>query len=391
MNILKKHDMGSVEAIAEIADTSGFLYPPHGGNRRLASQISGLDPEKILDFSVSVNPLGMPDVVGRWLAESLRSLEEYPDPDCTKLKQTLSDIMGVAPQKMAVTNGSSELISLLPTLFRKGQSLLIAAPCYSEYARAFTLASVPVHTFTLNPSHQFKPDMASLFAKLRDIPDPGGIVLGSPNNPTGTMWDDGDLISLLNYCSQRNIYLIVDETFIDFSGKKHFWLDAAEADRHLILVRSLTKFYAIPGLRIGYGIMAPELVLEIENRRIPWSVNTLAQKVGAELLKCADYARQTRECVERERHSLLQRLRMFESLEIFPASANFILFRLKNGDEPEAAKLYTFLLHRGIVLRNCGNFTGLTPSFFRTAVRNRAENVALLENLEQYCFGKIVD
>lgn len=359
-------------------------YPLHGGNRKAASLLTGLREESFIDFSAGINPLGPPESVQKLLGTLLPDLMEYPDPDSSELKETLSSVLKVDQECFTITNGSTELIYILPALFGKGKSALLLQPCFSEYARALELASVPVTEINLEASKGFSVEIETFLIQISRMKNLGGIFIGHPNSPTGNLWKKEDLISLLNFCEKKEIYLIIDETFLEFAEPGYSLLDQRINSRFLILIRSMTKFYALPGVRLGYGIMSPETVKRLEAHRPPWSVNVVAQKLGNAALSDRNYPQQVRDYVRQEKNYLYQNLNNINALDVFPSDANFILFCLNKNSENDADQLYRYLLRNRILVRNCGNFSGLSPCYFRVAVKKRTENDILVSYLEEY-------
>ena len=373
---------------ANLDETAGvedhFMHAPHGGNLTAATRTTGFERSDLLDFSVNINPLGPPNCVRDICSQSLDFLKEYPDPHYGELKKNLADATGVSPDWITVGNGSTELIYLLPHLINRGKEVLIAAPCFSEYERAFQQAGISVRHFNLDPANGFSLPIDKFLFHLKQYPDLGGIVIGHPNNPTGTLLDEESFKTLSKFCARQGIFLFIDETFIDFSTPDKSFLKYSAANKYLILIHSMTKFYSLPGLRLGYGIMHPERVRKIEAHQPPWSVNGLAQAVGSALTQDKIFSEQSRNYIQLENDFLYENLKEITAIEVFASDANFILFRLPGENETQAKHFFETLLFQGIVLRNCGNFIGLDQSFFRLAVRNRKDNQLLLSRVHEY-------
>jgi threonine-phosphate decarboxylase len=360
------------------------MLAPHGGNLTPATLATGLTRQDFLDFSVNINPLGPPDCVQDICSRSIDFLGEYPDPDYGELKKVVADAVGVSTDWIAMGNGSTELIYLLPHLIAPGKEAVIVSPCFSEYERAFRQADISVRHFTLDPSDNFNLPVDQFLFQLRQYPDLGGIVIGSPNNPTGNLLAEDAFRTLSVYCEKRGIFLIVDETFIDFASPQRSFIKHIATARHLILIRSMTKFYSLPGLRLGFAIMNPESVRKLEAHQPPWSVNGLAKAIGMALVMDKKYCEQTRYFIQREKNFLYENLQKISAIEVFPSDANFILFRLLAENEDKAKHFFEAFLFQGIVLRNCANFVGLDHSFFRLAVRSRKDNRLFLSKAGKY-------
>ena len=360
---------------------SDISYPIHGGNSRLMAKASGTDPEKIIDFSASINPLSPPSYLSQLFLETPGLLQQYPDPHCSIITERISNTTGVPKDWIRVTNGSTEMIYLLPHLFNENQEVAIIDPCFSEYEKSFMAFGIQTHSVPLNASENFQANPISLFSTLDMIQKLRAIVLGNPASPTGKLY--GELLApLQEYCEERDIILIVDEAFIDFTSTQNSAWNLIKKKTNLILVRSLTKFYSIPGLRVGYGILHPEKIRQIAPRQYPWSVNSLAQTVGAEVILDKPFQEKTRSWTQNERNFMFQALNTISAIQIFPSTANFLLFRILDDSKP--MDLYRYLLSQSLLIRNCGNFKGLDETFFRISLKERQENQKLADSISYY-------
>jgi len=345
----------------------------HGGNVFAMARSLGVPPGELLDFSASINPLGMAPGVATALTANLERLLHYPDKECAELKEALAAYHGMAPAQFAVANGSTELIHLVPRAFG-GSRALIVAPAFAEYASALERCGWQIDYLVLEPGSSFALSLAALEMRLA-----GGydlLFLCNPANPTGGLLPKDEVARVLELCLASGTFLVLDEAFIDFCEEESAKALIADSERALVL-RSMTKFFAIPGLRLGYAIGAPATIAALAALQDPWSVNTAAQLAGIASLKDADYVERTRQYVAGERQRLAEALSQLPGLTVFPSRANYLLAKLENG--LSAAKLRTRLLERGVLIRNCGNFVGLDGSYFRVAVRLAEENERLVE------------
>ena len=358
-------------------------YPVHGGDPRAMAEASGIDPDKLIDFSASINPISPPGCVSQLLLETPRLLREYPDPHCTVITKNISAATGIPENWIRVTNGSTEMIYLLPHLLRERQEVAILDPCFSEYEKAFTAFGVQAHSIPLNSDTGFQADPTLLFAQLDSIQQLGAIVLGNPASPTGKLYGDF-LPHLQEYCEERATILIIDEAFIDFSSPDNSAWNLLKRNSNLILIRSLTKFYSLPGLRIGYGVLHPEKNSVIAPHQYPWSVNALAQAIGADVILDRAFQEKTRNWTLEERSFMFQALNSVREIEVFASDANFLLFRVRDGSESTGRSLYQHLLLQSLLIRNCGNFNGLDESFFRISMRERGDNLKLADSISEH-------
>jgi len=358
-------------------------YPTHGGNPQAIAKASGTNPDALIDFSASINPLSPPGCVAQLLLETPRLLREYPDPHCSVVKQRISQATGVPEDWIRVTNGSTEMIYLLPHLLREGQEVAILDPCFSEYEKSFMAFGFRPHSIALTANNGFQADPSILFPQLDAIKRLGTVVLGHPASPTGKLYSEF-LPFLQEYCESRNVILIFDEAFIDFSSLNNSAWNLLKRNPNLILIRSLTKFYSIPGLRIGYGILHPERIQQLAPYQYPWSVNALAQAVGAEVILDKAFQEKTRNWVIHERRFMFEALKSVAEIETFSSETNFFLIRIRDQGALVARGLYQHLLSQSLLIRNCGNFRGLDESFFRISLRERRENQQLLDSITEH-------
>jgi threonine-phosphate decarboxylase len=327
----------------------------------------------VLDFSASINPLGPPAGVLRALRRALGSVARYPDPGCTELTARLAALHGVEPRQVVVGNGSSELIHALPRALRVTRAA-IAEPTYTEYLRASLAAGADVdHWLAEGDDFAVEPF------------DPGGaelVWLCNPNNPTGQLWPRSVLLSWVE--SFPRTAFAVDEAFLPFRGDEAAVSVVSAVGRlpNLVVVRSLTKLYALPGLRLGFAVASPELAGRLRDQLAPWSVNALAQAAGVAALDDADFLGRTRARAEEEGDFLNRSLAgLAPTLRAVPSRAVFVLLRLR-GDE--AARLTAALRERGILVRDASNFVGLNGHHVRVAVRSPEDNRRLVGELSAW-------
>lgn len=331
-----------------------------------------------IDFSASINPLGPSKNIQQVLEAPLSAISRYPDSQSSELVQGLGDYLGVDSSRIVVTNGATELIYLLPHLLKCGQGVLALVPIFSEYLKAFKLSNIPVRTLSYEIDREFEPPMNQLTDFLKQNPGIGAVVIGHPNSPNGRLWNEEELIVLANYCEGREILLMVDETFIDFCPPGTSAMEKFRGFSNLISIRSMTKFFALPGLRLGYGVMDSKWVQKIRQFQPPWSVNGLAQAIGLSSLKDPGFIRDSRSFVRKQREFLIERLLEMPWLKAYSSETNFILFRLMGMGKTFPKRFYYQLLKDGVLLRNCGNFEGLDETYFRIGVQNSFENESLL-------------
>lgn len=341
----------------------------HGGDIRTLAHRAGCRPDELLDFSANVNPLGPPDGLRQAVSRSLGDVVDYPDPNCTALRERIEDMFSISPDRVVCGNGSTELIFALPGVLGVKRAVM-PAPCYVDYETAVKRAGVKADFILSGPETGFALDPEQLG---KNLSGKEMTIIGQPGNPSGTLCDPDMLLSIAG--GHPDTFFVVDEAFADFAEGYESLV------RHdlpnLIVLRSMTKFYAIPGLRLGYAVASSEMAGRIRGALPPWSVGSLAQAAGIGVLEDRAYAEKTRKTVSRLRESLSRALSAFGGLTVFPSAANYLLVRL-DKKALTAPVLSRRLLSRHIAIRVCDNYRGLDDTYFRVAVRTEEENRRLL-------------
>ena len=345
----------------------------HGGNLRELARACGKAEGEVVDFSANLNPLGPPEWLRAEIAAHVSALVHYPDPDCAELVAAAAQRYGVNADEVIAANGSAEILAVLPRVLGKARAV-IPVPAYIDYARSAALGGMRVECHALREEDDFQLHFEALEAVLRGDE---AVFLGRPNNPTGHVCDGAALREVAARHPQT--VFVVDEAFGDFVDG--FDSLTRERPANVAVLLSLTKAFAIPGLRLGCAVADAALARRVRELLPPWSVNTLAQAVGVAALRDADYLAQTRAFVREEREALTAELSRVPGLRVFPGEANFLLVRTA-GDAPTLAAR---LLQEGIAIRVCTNFEGLDAHFFRLAVRTREENARLCGALMRLC------
>jgi len=353
----------------------------HGGNLFAVARQLGLKPQDLLDFSASINPLGMPVGMRRAIIDQVDQLVHYPDAGAQPLKEALAAYHHVSPEQVCPANGSTELIYLLPRLV-KGERALIIAPAFSEYAHALEAAGWQVAYHCLSPSDGFALSLPLLERRLAEQYDL--LFLCNPGNPTGALCSRADIDAVQALCNDFGTMLVLDEAFIDFCGEDGSATLSVAGSGNGIVLRSMTKFYAMPGLRLGYAITDAETCQRLETVRGPWNVNALAQAAGLAALADERFREQSVAYVAEQREAMIRQLTAVTPLTPFPGGANYLLLRLPAGYA--AGELCRKMLGRGLLIRDCSTFAGLDGSFVRVAVRTPDENARLIATFaELFC------
>lgn len=338
----------------------------HGGNIHKAVR-NRKRYGKLIDFSANINPLGPPEWLRPVFSSQLEQLVHYPDPDNTEFISAVSRHTGIAEEKIVAGNGTTEI---LYTIIREipSKRVVVPVPSYVDYIRAAEMACKKVIPVALKESNEFQFDPSEF---SQNISSGDLIVLATPNNPTGNSIDRDSILQLAD--NFPDTYFLIDEAFLDFIPDVH---SVGGVRNNVFTINSMTKFYGVPGLRIGYGILPEEKAGLIRSYLVPWSVNSLAQVFGVRALGDRKYQDATRSLCNDLRSTLVSDLHEIESLRIYPSSANYLFIKLLSGNSEE---LYQHCLERSILIRKCDNYLGLEnpSSFIRIAVRTEEENKKL--------------
>ncbi len=344
----------------------------HGGNLTRLSRITGIPEDEILDFSANINPLGLPEWFRSVVSASLSKIVHYPDPDCTELVEAIAAKYEVSKDQVIVGNGSTEILHLIPRALQADRAL-VPVPSYADYAAGSAAAGLEIATFLLQENDGFRLDLSALTKHLRGREI---VFLCQPNNPTGLLFDADELRRTAT-ANPATIF-VIDEAFGPFVQK----LDSLTRNRpeNVIVLLSLTKIYAVPGLRLGCAIAGREAISSLRGIQPTWSVGAIAQAVGLAALRDTEYVAESRRYVAEQRRTIVRELESIPNITVFPGEANFLLLRIDRNDL-DAKTLARRMLADGIAIRVCDNFVGLDHRFFRIAVRTADENTRFCESL----------
>lgn len=348
----------------------------HGGNIYEASRKLLIPERKIIDFSASINSLGVSKKVRSELRRYFKYLSNYPDPDCVRLRWSLSKELNVGVEHILCGNGSTEIIYLIVRAL-KPKKILLPSPTFSEYERAINCDDVSgcrkavIKYYDLKEENNFAINVDEFISSMNGC---DMAFLCNPNNPTGLLLHSEDVLRILAAASSMPCRVVIDEAFIDFTHEQSVAAYVIN-NPNLIVIRSMTKFYALSGLRIGYGIFGAELIEEIKKIKEPWTVNTLAQRASVVALNDWVYRKKTFDLLGSEKNFLEAHI-IANGIKCFPSDTNFFLLKTEH-----ALKLEERFLLKGIIVRNCSNFKGLDNSFFRIAVKTHKDNAILIRTI----------
>ncbi len=346
----------------------------HGGNVYNAEGLA----ENWLDLSANINPLGLSEAVKSAIVNNIDSIIHYPDPEAKELKSAIAARYKINVDSIITLNGAAEFFYLFFNTFRP-KRVLIIVPSFSEYERSAIAAGCEVKYFFTDAENNFNIDFDKLI-KIVKAENIDCLVLASPNNPTGNIIDAKNILQILNIIK----FTMVDESFIDFLGDDFSIRQLVKQHKNLIVVQSLTKFFAIPGLRLGFAVADESIINRLELGKDVWNVNYLAQKAGVAALNDKVYINKTHEWIFAEKKYIVERLKKFYNVKFFNPTVNFVLIQFAT-EEIASLILNAFKVQK-ILLRNCANFVGLDGRYIRMAIRSREENcraIDLLEKLEK--------
>jgi threonine-phosphate decarboxylase len=364
-----------------------FLLPIHGGQLRQIAGRYGIPAYRLLDFSANINPAGPPRSA---LAAIQRALEDpatlgvYPDLELVELKKTIARRAGAQPENIAVANG---FVPLLEAALRslKIQNCLLPVPSFGEYRRSLENAGAVVSPYCLSPEDGFRYESVPILKALLEQ-QCDAILLANPQNPSGVLCAVGEMRLLIELAAQYGITVFLDEAFVDYCPFDSAARLAIEK-LNVIAFRSVTKFFAMPGLRIAYAVSNPSLVSAMNRFVAPWPVTSFASDAVCAALQDEAYCEESRLANEGRRLWLEQELAQLR-IATYPSSANFLLLRF--CDKVNLGLVWEkMIVEEGIVLRSCANFEGLAAGHLRIAVRSEPENQRLIRGLERVLSGLV--
>jgi threonine-phosphate decarboxylase len=335
----------------------------------------------LIDFSVSINPFGPPPAVLDTYHRAAAAIGSYPEPYAATLTAAIAASLGVAPGNVLAGNGSTQLIYLIARVLRPRRPVVVI-PAFSEFANSLLTqppAAAPVPLLLRRESH-FELEIDALDAALAGGAD--ALFLGRPNSPTAASISLAQTASIARRCAARRCWLVIDEAFIEFAEEPASATALVEHNDWLIVLRSMTKLYAIPGLRLGYLVAGHRAVAELARAHEPWSVSGPAAAVGMACLAQPDsWREENRLALRRECGYLMEQLGAIAGFEVFPSTANFLMFEVRAAPRPFAEHMRAY----GIVVRDLAALPGAGPDLYRIGARSRTDNDLLLEAARRYC------
>lgn len=343
----------------------------HGADINSAAELYGLEADKIIDFSSNINPF-IVDSMDKIVAAGVGSLQKYPDIKYRRLRKNIADYLGVGDSQVIPGNGATEIIYLL--MRNLSGRLAIINPTFSEYRKGAEIARLSVVDFVMDWKKDFKLDLDEIYRRKDEF---DSIFICNPNNPDGSV---REIKKLLEFAEKEGKLLIVDETFIEFadSEKDRSLVNMVEKSKNLFIIRAVTKFFGIPGIRLGYGISSNrELLQKMYDEKEPWTINSFADSASDFIFKEEEYIRKSKEYFSKERVCMINEINKIDGIKAFNSDANFILVRFENKNVLDVKE--NLLKRAGLLIRDASNFIGLDSSFARVAIKNHEQNIVLVD------------
>ena len=347
----------------------------HGANVDNMAKQFGKNENDIIDFSSNVNPHIISDL-GKYVLEGLEKSRSYPDINYTNLRNNISDYIKVDSELIIPGNGATEIIYLLMKSIKR--RLAILNPTFSEYGRGAKLNNLEIIDFHLKEENNFSIDLDEIQKNMDKF---DSLFICNPNNPNGKVKDLNELLDLM---IENDKLLIVDETFMEFVGEeeKYSLINKIEQTPNLFILKAVTKFFGMPGLRLGYGVTSnKQIIKNIYEYKEPWTINSFAENLSNYLFKDKEYIKSSKDYYINERKFMLEQLRKIPKLKVYDTDTNFVLIKLENG-EANSLKLELFEKYN-ILIRDASNFIGLDKSYIRVAIKSHDDNKVLIESLRK--------
>ena len=385
----------------------------HGGNIYKVFREKNI--KEILDYSSNINPYGIPEGLKKRITENLEVLERYPDPDYAELREKLAHLNNVNMSDIVLGNGATEIIFLFMKVINP-KKILIVSPTFGEYERAVKAVGtsrnsidlscsddnknienkeIEIEYFELKESDDFKLNIGNLKNQLEKKYDL--LIICNPNNPTGKFLKLAETEEILKECNKYDTKLFIDEAFIEFlaDGMKESIINTEENKKNLFVTRAFTKFFAIPGLRLGYGMyFDKELEKKISEKKEPWSVNNIAEMAGLTVLDDTEYIEKTLKWITKEKIYMYEKLNEISGIKVYETEVNFITGKIDEKLFSEGLNVKVLrekMLEQGILIRDASNFKFLDERFFRLAIKDRASNDRVIEAMKEIFRGEEVE
>lgn len=346
----------------------------HGGNLDYISNTYNIDKTKIIDFSNNINPIGTSSSIKNNIDGIYNFFNIYPDENYLELRKSIGDYTKTSFNNIVVGNGATELISILIKIINPKNSLIIL-PTYSEYEKELNKINANIEYYDIfveNKNSDFKLDINNLIKKIK--PNIDLLIFCNPNNPTGFLTKSLEVKKLLEHCKKTNTKMLLDETYVEFSVENFGATKLINDFDNLFIIRGTSKFFAISGLRLGYGITSDvALLTNIKKALIPWNVNIIAEHFGKLIFKDTEYINSSITLINNEYKRYKNFFNNISSIKMFESDTNFILFKIESNNFT-SDELFAYMIKRNILIRNLSNSKGLSKKYFRVCIQTPKHN-----------------
>jgi len=357
-------------------------FVSHGGDIWGFSRKYNIPLEEVLEFSGPINFMGPPPKAVEAVKQNARLIKFYPDPNPVEFKSAIAKYVGhnVRTENILLGNGSIELIYMITELLSKPFKAVIPVPSFSEYEKAALRLGGEIQFVKL--PQNFALEMDKIKASV--TADTKIMCICNPHSPSGTLYSKKEVIELVDFCQKKNIIFSIDENYIEFAeaGEVNTVAGMVKEYENLFVIRSVTKFYGMAGLRFGYAVAAEPLIEKLETVRQPWSINALASIATLAAFSDTEFIENTKQTIKKERANLSKKLGEIEGLQVYPSTTNFLLVKIKNR-KINSTKLKELLAKEHILIRDCCTFVGLDDSYFRVTVRSAKDNQRLVDTIKK--------
>ncbi|WP_194189746.1 pyridoxal phosphate-dependent aminotransferase [Clostridium chrysemydis] len=350
----------------------------HGANLFDLENELKIDKSEIKDFSSNINPFGASKKAKKAVCDNIDMVSIYPDPEYKKLKDAIGYYCNSKKENIILGSGATELISSFISTISPKKALLIS-PAYSEYKKELLKVNCEVVDFFSKKENDFKIDkdefIKEINSKSYDL-----VIICNPNNPTGFAFNRDEIKSILE---NTNTFIMIDETYIEFTNtKKYSSTPLVDDFNKLFVIRGTSKFFSTPGIRLGYGLISDKDIFQSINKKLDlWNINIFGVLMGEVMFKDEEYINFTIKHMEKGREYLYNNLKDIDGIKAYESKGNFILCEITKKDL-NSKKLYEMLLEKGMIIRDCSSFTGLSENFFRVCILKEEENKKLIKNLK---------
>lgn len=328
---------------------------------------------EIIDFSSNINPLGYPSGLKESILSGIAEITKYPDIKYRRLRKNVGEYLGCSPDEVIVGNGAVEIIDGITGMFNR---VIVVVPCFMEYILRPGILGKEVVKIGLNDDFSINEEKLLNVVRKGDL-----ILLGNPNNPTGRRIDKDVLLNIQKCAEKRGSFLLLDEAFYEFCPPDYDSIKLFRGSKNVCIIRAATKFFGLPGIRLGYAYADSSVVKCFDERSLPWSINAFADAAGDCIFKDKDFIEKSKRYIDEQRGYITNELKRLGTIRIFETSTNFMLIKLLHGNEDT---LFEFMIKRGIMIRKASSFYGLDNSYVRIAIKDGEKNKYLIQCFKEY-------